>query len=212
MEVENWPLNRVTSELDLWKCTLNLTKLLQSFLYNHHIKENYLKWDVFSMQVMVRFGGAEMHILYVKLRLFHRNNSSFVYYVHCMDNTSNLSMLSTDCWCVDKIAFCNGTVVTDPTEIISQLIIMSTAGRHVPPFYLPRRLHRAKVSTLIGLMLQLWMNLWSGVLDKIDELEWRGDIKQWTSDKEENPAHCAQLAMNSLHTLFSQACIGWEMV
>ena len=143
---------------------------------------------------------------------FHWNNSSFVYYVHCMDIISNLSMLSTDCWCVDKIAFCNGTVVTDPTEIIFQLIIVSTAGRHVLPFYLPRQLHRAKVSTLIGLMLQLWMNLWSGVLDKIDVLEWRGDIEQWTSDKEENPAHCVQLAMNSLHTFFTQACIGWEMM
>ena len=92
------------------------------------------------------------------------------------------------------------------------LIIVSTAGRCVTPFYLPRQLHRAKVSTSIGLMLQLWMNLQSGALDKIDELEWRGDIKQWTSDKEENRAYCTWLAINSVHALFRQAHIGWEMV
>jgi hypothetical protein len=48
----------------------NPTKLLWLFLYSHHIKEHYLKWDMIFMQVMGRFGGAEVHILYAKLRLF----------------------------------------------------------------------------------------------------------------------------------------------
>jgi hypothetical protein len=36
------------------------------------------------------------------------------------------------------------------------------------------------------------MNLRSDALGKIDELELRGDIEQWTSDEEENAVRCAR--------------------